>query len=214
MLALVYYDGVQNVVPFYDQRLVAPNKNAIWMVFCKNAKKHFEKAFSHRYWLVFSSSYQVFPVLLNSVIGFGSFYKFIFGFRQDWSHAFYLGKLCQKLGCPPEILFSYYDKAIVINPSAVDAVYRMHASRLKLLYTCQKTIVEALKVGSHLFYVENVIFCFSYKYYLARKDLFLPDVQKQVSQVHFVSCNIYIHIHIHIHNIYTCNQSTILLFLS
>ncbi|KNA19664.1 hypothetical protein SOVF_059500 isoform B [Spinacia oleracea] len=115
MLALVYYDGVQNVVPFYDQRLVAPNKNAIWMVFCKNAKKHFEKAFSH---------------------------------RQDWSHAFYLGKLCQKLGCPPEILFSYYDKAIVINPSAVDAVYRMHASRLKLLYTCQKTIVEALKVSA------------------------------------------------------------------
>lgn len=71
------------------------------------------------------------------------------GFRQDWSHAFYLGKLCQKLGCPSELSLSYYDKAIVINPSAVDAIYRMHASRLKLLYTCRKQNLEDLKVVSH-----------------------------------------------------------------
>lgn len=115
MLALVYYDGLQNVVPFYDQRFVAPSKDATWMMFCKNAKKHFEKAFAH---------------------------------RQDWSHAFYLGKLCQKLGCPPELSFSYFDKAIVINPSAVDAIYRMHASRLKLLYTCRRKNVEDLKVSA------------------------------------------------------------------
>jgi len=66
--------------------------------------------------------------------------------RQDWSHAFYLGKLCEKLGCSPELSFSYYDKAIDLNPSAVDAIYRMHASRLKLLYTSQRKNVEVLKV--------------------------------------------------------------------
>ncbi|XP_057248653.1 calcineurin-binding protein 1 isoform X2 [Beta vulgaris subsp. vulgaris] len=113
MLALVYYDGLQNVVPFYDQRGVAPSKDSTWLMFCKNSKKHFEKAFAY---------------------------------RQDWSHAFYLGKLCQKLGCPSELSLSYYDKAIVINPSAVDAIYRMHASRLKLLYTCRKQNLEDLKV--------------------------------------------------------------------
>lgn len=115
LLALVYYDGLQNVVPFYDQRFVAPAKDAIWMMFCKNSKKHFEKAFAH---------------------------------RHDWSHAFYLGKLCEKLGCSPELSLSYYDKAIVLNPSAVDAIYRIHASRLKLLYTCQRKNVEVLKVSA------------------------------------------------------------------
>ncbi|KAK9699813.1 hypothetical protein RND81_08G196900 [Saponaria officinalis] len=113
LLALVYYDGVQNVAPFYDQRFVAPVKDSTWMMFCKNSKKHFETAFAH---------------------------------RQDWSHAFYLGKLCEKLGCPPDLSFSYYSKAIILNPSAVDALYRMHASRLKLLYTSQRNNVEALKV--------------------------------------------------------------------
>lgn len=51
MLALVYYDGLQNVVPFYDQRGVAPSKDSTWMMFCKNSKKHFEKAFAYRYLL-------------------------------------------------------------------------------------------------------------------------------------------------------------------
>ncbi|KAF9616019.1 hypothetical protein IFM89_027958 [Coptis chinensis] len=113
MLALVYYDGIQNVVPIYDQRSVVPTKDALWMMFCRNSKKHFEKAFAH---------------------------------KPDWSHAFYLGKLCEKLGFPPEEAFSYYIKAITLNPSAVDPVYRMHASRLKLLSTCGKQNVEALKV--------------------------------------------------------------------
>lgn len=75
--------------------------------------------------------------------------KFIFAFfccRQDWSHAFYIGKLCEKLGYSHEISLSYYDKAIDLNPSAVDPVYRMHASRLKLLYTRGKQNLEALKV--------------------------------------------------------------------
>ncbi|KAL9227273.1 hypothetical protein vseg_002982 [Gypsophila vaccaria] len=113
LLALVYYDGVQNVAPLYDQRFVAPVKDSTWTMFCNNAKEHFEKAFAH---------------------------------RQDWSHAFYLGKLCQKLGCPADLSFSYYIKATNLNSSAVDAIYRMHASRLKLLYTSQRNDIEALKV--------------------------------------------------------------------
>ncbi|KAJ8774813.1 hypothetical protein K2173_017259 [Erythroxylum novogranatense] len=115
LLALVYYDSLQNVVPFYDQRSVVPSKDTAWMVHCENSLKHFTKAFSH---------------------------------RQDWSHAFYMGKLCEKLGHSRETSLSYYDKAIALNPSAVDPVYRMHASRLKLLFSCGKQNLEALKVIS------------------------------------------------------------------
>lgn len=115
LLALVYYDSLQNVVPFYDQRSVVPSKDAAWMMFCENSMKHFKKAFVH---------------------------------KQDWSHAFYMGKLSEKLGYSHETSLSYYDKAIALNPSAVDPVYRMHASRLKLLYTCGKQNLEALKVLS------------------------------------------------------------------
>lgn len=57
-----------------------------------------------------------------------------------------MGKLSEKLGYSHEISLSYYDKAIALNPSAVDPVYRMHASRLKLLCTCGKQNLEALKV--------------------------------------------------------------------
>ncbi|KAK9273730.1 hypothetical protein L1049_018540 [Liquidambar formosana] len=113
LLALVYYDGLQNVVPFYDQRSVVPPKDALWKTFCQNSMKHFKKAFVH---------------------------------KLDWSHAFYMGKLCEKLGYSHEISFSYYGKAIALNPSAVDPVYRMHASRLKLLCTCGKQNLDALKV--------------------------------------------------------------------
>ncbi|GFZ08499.1 tetratricopeptide repeat (TPR)-like superfamily protein [Actinidia rufa] len=113
LLALVYYDGLQNVVPFYDQRSVVPTKDAAWMMFCRNSMRHFNKAFAH---------------------------------KEDWSHAFYLGKLSEKLGYSHEISFSYYAKAIDLNTSAVDAIYRMHASRLKLLCTCGKQSKEALKV--------------------------------------------------------------------
>ncbi|CBI20600.3 unnamed protein product, partial [Vitis vinifera] len=113
LLALVYYDSLQNVVPFYDQRSVVPSKDAAWTMFCQNSMKHFKKAFAH---------------------------------KPDWSHAFYMGKLSEKLGYPHELSFSYYDKAINLNPSAVDPFYRMHASRLKLLYTSGKQNFEALKV--------------------------------------------------------------------
>uniref|UniRef100_A0A803QRQ8 Uncharacterized protein n=1 Tax=Cannabis sativa TaxID=3483 RepID=A0A803QRQ8_CANSA len=100
LLALVYYDSLQNVVPFYDQRSVIPVKDAAWMTYCENSMRHFKKAFAH---------------------------------KQDWSDAYYIGKLCEKLGFSSDISLSYYDKSINLNPSAVDSVYRMHASRLKLL---------------------------------------------------------------------------------
>jgi calcineurin-binding protein cabin-1 len=45
LLALVYYDSLQNVVPFYDQRATLPVKDSSWETFCKNSMKHFEKAF-------------------------------------------------------------------------------------------------------------------------------------------------------------------------
>ncbi|XP_038700299.1 calcineurin-binding protein 1 isoform X1 [Tripterygium wilfordii] len=113
LLALVYYDSLQNVVPLYDQRSVIPSKDAAWMMFCENSLRHFKRAFTH---------------------------------KQDWSHAFYMGKLCEKLGYSHEISLSYYDKAIALNPSAVDSVYRMHASRLKILCAHGKQNMEALKV--------------------------------------------------------------------
>lgn len=45
MLALVYYDSLQNVVPFYDQRGNLPVKDSTWKIFGQNSMKHFEKAF-------------------------------------------------------------------------------------------------------------------------------------------------------------------------
>jgi hypothetical protein len=52
LLALVYYDSLQNVVPFYDQRSVLPSKDAAWMAFCENSMKHFKKAFALQYVLL------------------------------------------------------------------------------------------------------------------------------------------------------------------
>ncbi|KAK4274233.1 hypothetical protein QN277_017489 [Acacia crassicarpa] len=115
LLALVYYDSLQNVVPFYDQRSVLPPKDEAWMMFCENSMKHFKKAFA---------------------------------LKQDWLHAFYLGKLSEKLGYSHETSLSYYNKAISLNTSAVDPVYRMHASRLKLLFKYGKQSLEILKVLS------------------------------------------------------------------
>lgn len=115
LLALVYYDAIQNVVPIYDQRLVTPSKDAPWVMFCQSSMRHFKKAFSH---------------------------------KEDWSLVFYLGKLCEKLGYSHEMSFSFYDKAISLNQTAVDPFYRLHASRLKLLCTCGKQDKEALKAVS------------------------------------------------------------------
>uniref|UniRef100_A0A1J3CAW9 Calcineurin-binding protein cabin-1 n=1 Tax=Noccaea caerulescens TaxID=107243 RepID=A0A1J3CAW9_NOCCA len=123
LLALVYYDSLQSVVPFYDQRSVLPSKDATWTRFCENSMKHFKKAFAH---------------------------------RQDWSHAFYMGKLSEKLGQSYEISLSYYEQAMTLNPSAVDPVYRMHASRLKLLNACGKHNLEALKVLATYCFDESI----------------------------------------------------------
>ncbi|GAB2275872.1 hypothetical protein Dimus_010617 [Dionaea muscipula] len=122
LLALVYYDGVQNVVPFYDQRTALPSKDATWKMFCQNSMKHFKKTFAQ---------------------------------KPDWSHAFYLGKLFEKLGKSAELSFSYYHKAIALNPSAVDPVYRMHASRLKMLSTCQRQDIDVLKVSVAYCYCDS-----------------------------------------------------------
>nr|XP_043628202.1 calcineurin-binding protein 1 [Erigeron canadensis] len=115
LLALVYYDGLQNVVPIYDQRLNLPVKDAEWTMFCQNSMKHFEKAFAQ---------------------------------KEDWSYVYYLGKLGEKLKHSRETSFAYYDKAIALNPSAVDPFYRMHASRLKLLWSCGRHDTGALKVAA------------------------------------------------------------------
>ncbi|XVF35387.1 hypothetical protein REPUB_Repub18cG0141300 [Reevesia pubescens] len=123
LLALVYYDSLQNVVPFFDQRSVVPSRDAVWRMYCENSLNHFKKAFKH---------------------------------KQDWSHAFYIGKLCQKLGYPHETSLSYYDKAIALNSSAVDPFYRMHASRLKLLWTRGKQNLEVLKVLSTYSFSQSI----------------------------------------------------------
>lgn len=65
---------------------------------------------------------------------------------EQWLHAFYLGKLCEKLGHSTAKAFSYYNKAMALNPTAVDPVYRIHASRLKLLYTLGKQNLEVIQV--------------------------------------------------------------------
>ncbi|XP_077210122.1 tetratricopeptide repeat (TPR)-like superfamily protein isoform X2 [Tasmannia lanceolata] len=126
LLALVYYDSLQNVVPFYDQRSVVATKDASWTILCQNSMEHFMKAFQQ---------------------------------KPDWSHAFYLGKLCEKLGYPCEKALSYYSKAVTLNPSAVDPVYRMHASRLKLLYTCEKQKLDALQIVTAYCFSESAKEC-------------------------------------------------------
>ncbi|KAJ6422369.1 hypothetical protein OIU84_027345 [Salix udensis] len=122
LLALVCYDSLQNVVPFYDQRSAVPSKDAVWMAFCENSLRHFKKAFTQ---------------------------------KQDWSHAFYMGKLCEKLGYSYETSLSYYSVAITLNSSAVDPVYRMHASRLKLLCKSGRLNLEVLKVLAEYSFSES-----------------------------------------------------------
>ncbi|XP_024519713.1 uncharacterized protein LOC9647662 [Selaginella moellendorffii] len=100
LLALVYYETLQNTVPSYDQRSHVQKKDALWTSRCLNAIKHCEIAYS---------------------------------LRPDWTHLLYLGKLSEKLEKPSEESFSLYKRAIELNPSAVDSLYRLHRSRLKLL---------------------------------------------------------------------------------
>lgn len=67
LLALVYYDSLQNVVPFYDQRSVLPLKDAAWTMFCENSMRHFKKAFEYKlvqFYLLFSSLVILILVLL------------------------------------------------------------------------------------------------------------------------------------------------------
>lgn len=119
LLALVYYDSVQNVVPSYDQRRHVPAHDASWIAACKNSFAHFEVAYS---------------------------------FKPHWTHVFYCGKLSEKLEHPQTVSLAYYKKGIDMNPTAVDPLYRLHASRFKLLCGSRhsdKSILQA--VGQYCF---------------------------------------------------------------
>lgn len=80
LLALVYYDSLQNVVPFYDQRSVLPSKDGAWVMFCENSMKHFKKAFALKY-----------SPFLSCCLLFAPLYYFMM---------FYVIQLCaDKIGC-------------------------------------------------------------------------------------------------------------------
>ncbi|KAF2300067.1 hypothetical protein GH714_007884 [Hevea brasiliensis] len=76
----------------------------------------------------------------------------IFMMREDCSHAFYMEKLCEKLGYSYETSLSYYDKAIALSPLAMDPFYRMHASCIKLICFYGKQNLELLKVLSGYYF--------------------------------------------------------------
>ncbi|KAG0581073.1 hypothetical protein KC19_4G222800 [Ceratodon purpureus] len=119
LLALVYYDSIQNVVPSYDQRRHVPVHDASWIAACKNSFAHFEVALS---------------------------------FKPHWTHVFYCGKLTEKLEHPHAVSLAYYKKGIDMNPTAVDPLYRLHASRFKLLCGSRHSDKSILQVvGQYCF---------------------------------------------------------------
>jgi len=73
LLALVYYDSLQNVVPFYDQRSVLPLKDAAWTAFCESSMKHFKKAFALKYVLLSCAYFMRLSGILTFMIHFCSF---------------------------------------------------------------------------------------------------------------------------------------------
>lgn len=120
LLALVYYDTLQNVAPSYNQRQHTVVRDSAWQEACQKSFMHFEKALS---------------------------------FKSEWMYLFYLGKLCEKLGEPCDKALTYYQKAAHINPSAVDPLYRLHASRLKLLCSKGTDNLDIIKVVAKYSYV-------------------------------------------------------------
>ncbi|KAH7425899.1 hypothetical protein KP509_11G076900 [Ceratopteris richardii] len=77
-------------------------------------------------------------------------------FRSEWLYSYYLGKLCEKLGEPCEVVLQYYQDAVQANSSAVDPLYRLHASRLKWLCKKGRSDMKILKaVAKHCFSLEN-----------------------------------------------------------
>ncbi|BBN01208.1 calcineurin-binding protein cabin-1 [Marchantia polymorpha subsp. ruderalis] len=122
LLALVYYDSLQNVAPSYDQRSYIPKRDASWISLCNKAMKHFEGAYK---------------------------------FKSDWKHLFYMGKLCEKLGRPCDEALGYYKQAVDMKSSAVDPVYRLHASRLKLLCEGDREEIKVLQVIAEHCYVAS-----------------------------------------------------------
>eukprot|EP00897_Mesotaenium_endlicherianum_P006993 jgi/Mesen1/6321/ME000326S05461 len=53
--------------------------------------------------------------------------------RPDWTHFYHMGKLSQKLERPAGDVLALYRRAEELCPWAVNCVYRLHATRLKLL---------------------------------------------------------------------------------
>lgn len=68
--------------------------------------------------------------------------------RPHWTHVFYCGKLSEKLEHPHAVSLAYYKKGIEMNPTAVDPLYRLHASRFKLLCGSRHSDKSILQVTS------------------------------------------------------------------
>lgn len=77
-----------------------------------------------------------------------------------------MGKLSEKLGLSHDKALSYYAKAIALNPSAVDSIYRMHASRLKFLGKCAKQDLQAWKVYTIKSYKILFVACFKFSIFI------------------------------------------------
>ncbi|GBG76720.1 hypothetical protein CBR_g22939 [Chara braunii] len=73
-------------------------------------------------------------------------FKGAFAKKPEWLHLFYLGKLSEKLGHPPGEALAFYKRASEMNPSILDPIYRLHASRMKLLCSCPRNDRRILKV--------------------------------------------------------------------
>ncbi|XVE97626.1 hypothetical protein REPUB_Repub03eG0035000 [Reevesia pubescens] len=123
LLALVYYDSLQNVVPFFDQQSVVPSRDAVWRMYCDNSLRHFKKAFTHKYFC-FSESLPF--------------------------HLYVMLLMFNIIRCIPSA------DPIKLYIITVDPFYRMHASRLKLPWTCGKQNVEVLKVLSTYSFDQSV----------------------------------------------------------
>lgn len=68
-------------------------------------------------------------------------------YRPNWTYVFYRGKLSEKLENSHTQSLSYYRKAVEMNSSAVDPLYRLHASRFKLLCRSNRTDKSVLQVS-------------------------------------------------------------------
>lgn len=76
--------------------------------------------------------------------------------KPDWTHLFYMGKLYEKLCRPIQEAFDLYKRAVDMKSSAVDPIYRLHASRLKLLCRSDKQDVKTLEIIAQHCYSSSI----------------------------------------------------------